>query len=87
MSHRSNITECVFKKVNNYDYNIFTFLGVLFGVAAIGCAVIAVHNMLSAVAFPKSIEDEVWPYTKKSYIFLGLVILFVVIGGILATLS
>ena len=62
------------------------FLGILFGVAAIGCAVIAVHNMLSAVAFPKSMKDEAWSYTKKSYIFLGLVILFLVTGGILATL-
>ena len=34
------------------------FLGVLFGVIAIGFAVIAVHNMLSSLAFPKSMKDE-----------------------------
>ena len=62
------------------------FLGILFGVAAIGCAVIAVHNMLSAVVFPKSMEDEAWPYAKRFYIFLGLGILFMVIGGFLTTL-
>ena len=62
------------------------FLGILFGAAAIGCAVIAVKNMLSAVAFPKDMIDEAWPYTKKAYIFLGLTILLMVISGFLITL-
>lgn len=62
------------------------FLGVLFGVGAIGFAVIAVHNMLSAVAFPKSMKDDAWPYVKKSYIFLGLTFLLLVIGVLLGTL-
>ena len=60
------------------------FLGILFGVAAIGCAVIAVYNMLSALAFPKSMSDKAWPYAKKSYIFLGLTLLFMVVGSLLS---
>ena len=59
------------------------FLGTLFGIAAIGCAVVAVINMLSAVAFPDSMADEAWPYTKKAYIFLGLMILSIVICALL----
>lgn len=62
------------------------FLGILFGGVAIGCAVVAVHNMLSAVAFPKSMEDDARHYVKKYYIFLGLVILFIVICVLLTTI-
>ena len=62
------------------------FLGTLFAVAAIGCAVIAVVNFISVCAFPKSMEDEAWPYAKKCYIFLGLMILFIVIGALLMTI-
>ena len=60
------------------------FLGILFGVAAIGCAVIAVVNLISACAFPKSMSDEAWPYAKKAYIFLGLALLSMVIGILLS---
>ena len=60
------------------------FLGILFGAAAIGCAAVAVYNMLSALAFPKSMADEAWPYAKKSYIFLGLTLLFMAVGSILS---
>lgn len=62
------------------------FLGVLFGVAAIACAVAAVMYMLIATAFPKDMIDEAWPYAKKMYMFLGLMILFIVIGFFLNTL-
>ena len=60
------------------------FLEALFRATAIGCAVCAVINLISAYAFPKSMEDEAWPYVKKSYIFLGLMILFMVIGVLLS---
>ena len=60
------------------------FLEALFGAAAIGCAACAVINLISAYAFPKSMEDEAWPYVKKSYIFLGLMLLFMVIGVLLS---
>ena len=60
------------------------FLGILFGIVALGCAVIAVYNMLSALAFPKSMVDEAWPYAKKSYIFLGLTLLFMAVGSLLS---
>lgn len=59
------------------------FLGILFGVTAIGCAVGAVVNLVNACTFPKSMIDEAWPYVKKCYIFLGLTILFIVIGVLL----
>ncbi len=59
------------------------FLGSLFGVAAIGCAVVAVMNMLRALAFPKDMINDAWPYTKKAYIFLGLMILSIVICALL----
>ena len=62
------------------------FLGSLFGVAAIGCAAGAVVNLVSACTFPKSMADEAWPYAKKSYIFLGLMLLFIVIGALLMTI-
>lgn len=62
------------------------FLGILFEVAAIGCAVGAVINMLSAVKFPEDMIDVAWPYAKQAYIFLGLTILFIVIGFFLNTL-
>ena len=65
---------------------ILHFLGILFGVGAIGCAALAVMNMLMATAFPKSMTDEAWPYAKKTYIFLGLTILFIVIGVLLSTI-
>lgn len=65
---------------------ILHFLGILFGVAGIGCAAGAVINMLIATAFPKSMADEAWPYAKKTYIFLGLTILFIVIGVLLSTI-
>jgi len=61
-------------------------LGSLFGVAAIGCAFGAVVNLITACTFPKSMADEAWPYAKKCYIFLGLMLLFVVIGILLSTL-
>ena len=60
------------------------FLEALFGAAAIGCIACAVINLISAYAFPKSMEDESWPYVKKSYIFLGLTLLFMVIGVLLS---
>lgn len=62
------------------------FLGILFGVAAIGCAALAVHNMLLAIALPQSMNDEAWPYAKKFYIFLGLGLLFIIIGALLTTI-
>jgi hypothetical protein len=62
------------------------FLGIIFSVSALACAVAAVMNMLIATAFPKSMIDEAWPYAKKMYIFLGLMILFIVIGFFLNTL-
>ena len=62
------------------------FLGILFGVAAIGCAVGAVVNLVSACTFPKDMFDEAWPYAKKCYIFLGLALLFIVIGALLMTI-
>lgn len=62
------------------------FLGILFGVAALACAVAAVINMLIATAFPKSMIEDAWPYAKKMYLFLGLMILFIVIGYFLNTL-
>ena len=65
---------------------ILHFLGILCGVAGIGCAAVAVMNMLIATAFPKSMTDEAWPYAKKTYIFLGLTILFIVIGVLLSTI-
>lgn len=34
------------------------FLGILFGVAAIGCAAGAVINMFIATSFPKDMLDE-----------------------------
>lgn len=61
-------------------------LGVLFGVAGIACAVAAVMNMLIATAFPKDMIEDAWPYAKKVYIFLGLMLLFIVIGFFLNTL-
>ena len=60
------------------------FLEALFGAAAIGCAACAVINLISSYAFPKSMEDEAWSYVKKSYIFLGLTLLFMVIGVLLS---
>lgn len=60
-------------------------LGNLFGVAAIGCAAIAVMNMLSAISFPEDRSDEAWPYAKNAYVFLALSILFMVISGVLLT--
>ena len=60
------------------------FLEALFGVAAIGCAACAVINLISSYAFPKSMEDKAWPYVKKSYIFLGLTLLFMVICVLLS---
>ena len=60
------------------------FLEALFRATAIGCAACAVINLISSYAFPKSMEDEAWPYVKKSYIFLGLMILFIVIGVLLS---
>ena len=61
------------------------FLGILFGVAAIGCAVAAVINMLTSISFPDSMADDVWrPYAKKTYIFLGLTLLFMVVGSLLS---
>lgn len=60
------------------------FLEALFGATAIGCAACGVINLISAYAFPKSMEDEAWPYVKKSYIFLGLTILFMVICVLLS---
>lgn len=65
---------------------ILHFLGILFGVAAIGCAVGAVMNMLIATSFPEDMIDDAWPYAKKMYIFLGLMILFIVVGYFLNTL-
>jgi hypothetical protein len=62
------------------------FLGIFFGVAGIGCAAGAVMNMLTVLSFPKSMDDEAWFYAKKSYIFLGFTILFVVIGVFLSAL-
>ena len=62
------------------------FLGILFAVAAIGCAVGAVVNLISTCTFPKNMVDEAWPYAKKCYIFLGLMILFIVIGALLMTI-
>ena len=56
----------------------------LVAAAAIGCIACAVINLISAYAFPKSMEDEAWPYVKKSYIFLGLTLLFMVIGVLLS---
>lgn len=61
-------------------------LGVLFLVAALACAIAAVMNMLIATAFPKDMIDEAWSYAKKMYIFLGLMLLFIVIGYFLNTL-
>ena len=61
-------------------------LGVLFGVAALACAVAAVMYMLIATAFPKDMIEDAWPYAKKMYIFLGLMLLFIVIGFFLNTL-
>ena len=65
---------------------ILHFLGVLFSVAAIGCAVVAVINMLTAISFPVSMSDEARPYAKKSYIFIGLTLLLLIIGFLLGTL-
>jgi hypothetical protein len=65
---------------------ILHFLGILFGVAGIGCAVGAVTNMLIATSFPEDMIDDSWPYAKKTYIFLGLMILFIVVGHFLNTL-
>ena len=63
------------------------FLGILFGVAAIGCAVAAVINMRISISFPDSMADDVWrPYAKKAYIFLGLTILFIAVGLLLSTI-
>lgn len=62
------------------------FLGIFFGVAGIGCAVGAVMNMFTALVFPKNMDDEAWFYAKKSYIFLGFTILFIVVGYFLNTL-
>ena len=62
------------------------FLGSLFGVAVIGCAVGAVVNLVSACTFPKSMVDKAWPYAKKFYIFLGLMFLFIIIGILLMTI-
>lgn len=59
-------------------------LEVLFGVAAIGCAIGAVINMHIAIIFPKSMKNAAWSYAKKAYIFLGLMILFIVIGVLLS---
>lgn len=61
-------------------------LGTLFGVIAIGFAVGAVVNLVSACTFPKSMVDEAWPYAKKCYIFLGLMLLSIVIGALLMTI-
>ena len=55
------------------------FLEALFRATAIGCAACAVINLISSYAFPKSMEDKAWPYVKKSYIFLGLTLLFMLI--------
>ena len=60
------------------------FLEALFGAVAIWCAACAVINLNRAYAFPKNMEDEAWPYVKKSYIFLGLTLLFMVIGVLLS---
>lgn len=62
------------------------FLGVLFGIAAIGCAVGAVTNMLIARTFTDDMCEEAWIYVKKTYIFLGLTSLLLVIGYFLNTL-
>lgn len=61
-------------------------LGTIFGVVAIACSVAAVMNMLIATAFPKSMIDEAWPYAKKTYIFLGLGIVFIVVGVLLTSI-
>ena len=68
---------------------MFTFLhslGILFGVAAIACAAVAVTNMLIAIIFSEDNFEERWPYAKKAYIFLGLTQLLLVIGYFLNTL-
>lgn len=61
-------------------------LGAIFGVAAIACCVAAVINMLIATAFPKSMIDEAWPYAKKMYIFLGLMIVFIAVCMLLTSI-
>jgi hypothetical protein len=65
---------------------ILHFLGILFGVAGIGCAVGAVTNMLIARTFTDDMCEDAWPYVKKTYIFLGLTSLLLVIGYFLNTL-
>ena len=59
------------------------FIGVLFGVAGIVFAVFAVGNLLSACMFPKDMVEQAWPYAKKAYIFLGLVVLSLVLACVL----
>lgn len=61
-------------------------LGSIFGVTGIACAVAAVMNMLIATAFPKSMIDEAWPYAKKTYIFLGLMMVCIVVGVLLTSI-
>ena len=65
---------------------MFLFLSVMFGMTAIGCAIIAVTNMLTSAMFPKDMLDGAWPYTKKTYIFLGWALLLLIISVLLGVL-
>jgi hypothetical protein len=56
---------------------------VLFGVAGIVFAAFAVVNLVSACMFPKDMVEQAWPYAKKAYIFLGLVMLSLVLCCVL----
>ena len=54
---------------------ILHFLSALFGVAGIIFAVFADVNLVTACTYPKDMTDEAWPYAKKAYIFLGLMLI------------
>ena len=55
------------------------FIVALSGVAGIAFAVFAVINLVSACTFPDDMKDEAWPYAKKAYKFLGLMMLSLVL--------
>ena len=62
------------------------FLGMLFGVSGIVFAVFASGNLLAACALPKNYTNEIYYYSKKSLIFLGLMILSLVLMVALITI-
>jgi len=59
------------------------FIGILFLISGFPLAFAAIFNHINAMRYPKDMFDDAWPYVKKAYIYLGIMILCLTIGSII----